>query len=468
MKITEESVHAALDPIVSDLSFSQWERQRMVYVAMASEREKRRKPTLLRRMLATAVAAAICLTASMAVLASPALSDKLGMVGQKTRDLLTPTNASCENNGIRLEVLASMHDEDTVVSYISLEDTTGQRRLDDTVTLCDLRIDGEPTVISDYPVVQEDGSVVVRVQGLRDPLQSAGGKVSLSMKAILSGGVEKDYQDTGITVADIVARSPSPAMVGSVQIGDAECAVQSGALDELMRSYTMQGLKAVAEYETDKIPFLTFLNAGMVDNNLHILVRQNPEYWYNNCDFALFDAEGNPIAEDVAKVCIGKKMSGVVPDGKRIAEKMEYILSLPKQQALEDLHLYYSVAEYKHCATGQWNVTFDVPEEKHPTIWAACNLDMKPWRMKAITVSPFGYEALGTGTLLESSTMPDVAIYLQDGTVIDGFSSCISTVQTSPNEEEDQISVKCYFDEPLNADEVVKVTVCGETVWQRR
>lgn len=468
MKITEESVHAALDPVVSNLGFSQWERQRMVTVAMAANREKHRRPLVLRRALATAAAIAICLTASMAVLASPTLSNKLGAVGQRTRDLLTPTNVSCEKNGVKLEVLASMHDDNTIVSYISLEDTTGANRLDDTVTLCDLRIDGEPTVISDYPVVQEDGSVVIRVQGLRNPLQSAGGKVSLSMSGILSGGADQEYQDTGVTVADIVAKNPNPAMAGTVAIGDAECVVGSGALDWLMQNYSMQGLRAIAEYKTDRIPFLTFLNAGIVDGNLHILVEQDADYWFNNCDFALFDADGQPIAEDVAEVCIGKEIPGTSSYGKRTTEKLEYVLSLPPQQKLEDLHLYYAVDQYDYCVTGQWDVTFDVPEEKHPTIWATCNLDMEPWHMRAVTLSPFGVESLGEGELLESSRMPEVAVYMQDGTVIDHFDSCISTVRTNATSEKNEISFKCYFSEPLNADEVIKITVCNQVVWQRQ
>lgn len=468
MKITEESVHAALDPVVSDLRFSQWERQRMVTVAMAANREKHRRPLVLRRALATAAAIAICLTASMAVLASPTLSEKLGAVGERTRGLLTPTNVSCEKNGVKLEVLASMHDENTIVSYIALEDTTGANRLDDTVTLCDLRIDGEPTVISDYPVVQEDGSVVIRVQGLRDPLQSAGGKVSLSMNGILSGEADEGYQDTGVTVADIVARNPNPAMAGTVPIGDAECIVGSGALDWLMKEYSMQGLKADVTYKTDAIPFLTFLNAGIVNGNLHILVKQDPEYWFNNCDFALYDSDGNPIAEDVAEVCIGKEIPGTSSYGKRTTEKLEYVLSLPPEQNLEDLHLYYAVNQYDYCVTGQWDVTFDVPEEKHPTIWATCNLDMEPWQMRAITLSPFGVEALGEGDLLESSKMPEVAVYMQDGTIIDHFDSCISTVQSGTADAKNQISFKWYFNEPLDADEVVKITVCDQAVWERQ
>ncbi len=469
MSITEKDVHAALDPVVSNVSLSQWEKQRIVQVAMASGRsEKRRRPVIFRRALAVAAAAAFCLTTSVAVVASPSMSDKLSQINRQTMRYLSPTNVYSVSSGISMEVLASMQDDTTVISYLAFTDDSGVNRLHDTVELCDILVDGQPTVITGEPMQQEDGSVVVRVQGMRDPMQAASGKVSISLNTILSGGKVQEYTDTGVTAGDIQRWNPRPTLSGTKPVQSSSCEISNGKLKALMDQGTVQCIKAYGSYVDERVPFLTINNAGIIDDALHVLARRNPEQWYNTCSLALFDTNGQKIQEDVAELSVGEALPDQNISSSCDTELVEYVMALPPDADLDALSLYYTTSTYEHCIKGDWNVTFTVPDEKQPTVRAHSNQDMAGWTLRSVVVTPFGVEANGSGVLLGDSEMPEICLYLRDGTVVENFSSSITSVQPGMNGEPDQISCKYYFDEPLDICELDKITAQGETIWSKR
>lgn len=466
MKITEQNVRAALDPVVSDLALTTWEKQRMVQVAMASSRQKKCcRGIVLRRMMATAAAAAVFLTTSMVVLASPALSAKLSQLSQQTLRYLTPVSAVSENNGISLEVLASMQDEDTVICYLSLSDTTGQGRLDDTLELYDICIDGQPTVISGYPTMQEDGSVVLRVQGPRSPMQAGNGKVSISLGYILAGRESTEFQDTGITAGEIHRRNPAPQMTKMVQVQSSSNAVEDESLTDIMQQDQMQILKAEVAYTDARVPFLEFQNGGLVDGNLHLLAKKDLDHWYNTCSFALYDAAGERIPADSAEFSVGQPVPGMSGYSNQNTDTLEYVLSIPDGMDPDTLSLYYAADTYTTCVEGDWNVTFSVAEEEYPVITVAADQDMNGWTLHRVEVSPFGIKCSGTGSMGEQSAIPDVCLYLQDGTRLEEFSSMITTLQMGRDGEPNEISTKVYFDEPLDIRDVEKIQTNGYTIW---
>ena len=468
MKITEQSIHAALDPVVSDLELSPWARTRMVRVAIESSDRpvRRRKLHFLRPIAAVALSLALCITSSMVVLASPALSEKLGSLSRLTLRYLTPASAEALDGGIRMEVLGSMQDEGSVIAYLSLEDVSGENRLDDTLELPDIQIDGMPTVITGLPIRQEDGSLVVKIQGLRDPAQANTGKVNVTIGTILSGEKRTDYQDSGYTAADFLEMNPQPEMGGSMPLLGGSNNVQSGSLSRMMEQKSFQALKPVIAYEDERIPFLTIQNGGLVNDTLRLHVRRDPQQWFNECSMALFDPEGELIAEDSALLEMGKPMRTGV-EGVLRTEQAEYVMSLPKDVPLEQLQLRFQTVTYETCVQGTWDVTFSVPETLPMVISVPCNRNMETWLLTRIEVSPFGIVASGSGVLRESSLKPRVTLQLMDGTVLERFGVGITSVEMGMQDKADQISYKLYFDEPLDLEELAQIRLNGTVLWQR-
>ena len=464
MKITEQAIRDALHPAVSDLQLSQWDKQRMVQVAVASSRRKKRAGLhqLGRVALSLVCVLAISLTSTAVVLASPSLSEKLSWLGRQTRRYLTPVMASSTSSGVEMEVLASMQDEETVVAYLSFADTTGER-LADTMELPDIMIDGAPTVISGTPVRQPDGSVVVRVQGLRDPMRAMDGRISISLSTILSGETDTGFVPTGVTLADIQLWNPNPKMGGSLPVSGVDL-VGNGSLDNLMEQDTMQILKPVTQYVDERVPFLEFQSAGILDGALHLLARRDLNLWYDQCMLALFDASGSPVAEDSAQVSLGRTRSGSDSAG---TEMVEFVLDIPHDTPPEALALYFRTRTYETCITGQWQVDFEVDKSPRPTVQVPSALDMNSWTLTKIKVSPFGVVASGSGVLLEDSYMPRVRLHLTDGTVLEDFSAAITSVQTGMNGQPDQISSKQYFNQPLELEMLERIEVNDTTIWTK-
>ena len=464
MKITEKAIRDALHPAVSDLHFSQWDKQRMVQVAMASVRQQKR-PALKqvgRVALALVCMMAVSLASTAVVLASPSLSAKLSWLGRQTRRYLTPVMASSTCDGIEMEVLASMQDEETVVAYLSFSDKEG--RLADTLELPDVMIDGAPTVITGTPAPQPDGSVVVRVQGLRDPMQALGGRVSISLSTILSGEEDAGFVPAGFTLADVESWNPNPKMGGRLPVSGVDL-VGNGSLYHLTEQETMHILKPITQYVDRRIPFMEFQSAGILDGSLHILALRDRNLWYNHCMLALYDANGNPVAEDSAQVNLGPERKS--ENGRSENQVVEFILDIPESTPLDQLSVYYRTQTYENCITGQWEVNFNVDKTPRKMVQVPCEVDLDSWTMTSIKVSPFGVVTGGSGVLLEDTHMPEVKLYLSDGTVLDQFSSAITSVQTGANGQPDQISSKKYFDQPLELDMLERIEVNSTAVWTK-
>ena len=468
MKITEQTIHAALDPVVSDMELSPWSRERMIRAAIeASERPvRRRKFRFLRPVAAVALSLALCITSSMVVLASPTLSEKLGGLSRLTLRYLTPASAEALDGGIRMEVLGSMQDEGSVIAYLLLQDVTGQNRLDDTLELPDIQIDGMPTVITGLPVVQEDGSLILKIQGLRDPAQANTGKVNVTIGTILSGEKRTEYINSGYTAADFLRMNPQPEMGGSVPLLGATNQVQSGSLAAMMDQKSFQALKPVIAYEDERIPFLTIQNGGLVDTTLRLHVRRDPQRWYNECSMALFDLDGQMVPEDSALLEMGKPMRTGV-EGILRTEQAEYVMSLPVDKPLEELQLFFQTVTYDTCVQGTWDVTFSVPDNLPLVVSVPCNRNMETWLLTRVEVSPFGIVASGSGVLRESSLKPRITLQLMDGTVLDRFGAGITSVEMGMHDKADLISYKVYFDEPLDLEQLAQIQLNGTVLWKR-
>ncbi len=104
----------------------------------SSPRTTSRRRPRLRRLVTVAAALALCLTAAV-----PALADHVGVVYQALYAVspalaqsMKSVELSCEDNGIRMEVLAADVEGSRAWVYLSLQDMTGDR-VDETTDLFD-------------------------------------------------------------------------------------------------------------------------------------------------------------------------------------------------------------------------------------------------------------------------------------------------------------------------------------------
>lgn len=471
MKICEETVRAALDQAVGSESLSQWDRQRIVRTAEMMNR--RRAPRWPRRVAACAATMALMLVCATGALAAvPGLAETLGMLSKKTVEYLRPVNVECEASGVQAEVIAAMNDGDTAVAYIGLQDTTGQNRLDATTQAPDCTFaDPDWYAMVDNVYHKQDGTVVLRVVGQSHTADTADTKVNLTMDHLLSGETVQYDLDTGYTVADITALNAAPKLNAGAKIASYDLTTTgSSRLLAKLESGTFRTLKAAAEeyaYVDSRAPWLKVLNAGVVDNVLHILVQRSEDTWYNAAWFDLADASGQRLGVNSGVLYLGESRPlGQTPMAE-YSPYQEYLLELPADADPAELRLVCDLVSYDVCIRDEWNLTFTL-EENDQVIEAACDLDMKPWRLTTVQLSPVGVTLLGSGSFLEDSLMPEVELILEDGVIVsdESFSASSSSVSYDTAGEE-AILQKYLFAEPLDIDTVQAICINGLTIWNR-
>ena len=217
----------------------------------------------------------------------------------------------------------------------------------------------------------------------------------------------------------------------------------------------------------ERAPWLAVLNAGVVDNVLHILVQREEQSWYNDLWFDLADEQGGRLNVNSAVLYLGEPMPlGRTPMAE-YSRYQEYLLELPEDSDPAQLHLVCDMNSYAVCVQDNWNLTFTL-EENNDVIDAACDLDMKPWRLTGVQLSPVGVTLSGSGSFLEDSLMPEVQLLLDDGSVIshESFGAVSSSVSYQPDGGE-LILQKYLFEQPLDLDTVQAIGINGLVVWTR-
>ncbi|MBQ7858942.1 MAG: hypothetical protein IJ347_02245 [Faecalibacterium sp.] len=467
MKICEENVRAALDQAVGGETLSTWDKQRIVRTAeMFRKRPAVQWSKRLVSLTVTAALAVVCAGGVMA--AGPDLARTLGMLSRQTLQFLRPVQKQCEDAGVQLNVIAAMNDGDTAVTYVELQDTTGQNRLDATTQAPDLMVNApDYFAYVDNVYQREDDSLVLRVvaqSGLQDEL--AGQKATLSMNNLLTGG-ENRTAETGFTVADIQALNPDPLLNpgAPIQSYDLMASVES-RLYQKLESGSFRTLKPLQnwQYVNENAPWARVLNVGVVDGVLHILVSPEEGQWYNRLTFRLVDAQENWLDLNSGVIYWGDTYPIGTSPVAEYSQYQEYLIELPVECDPASLRLVCDVNSYDHCISGEWQVTFHLqPDEQ--SISVSCDMDMKPWRLTEVQLSPMGLTMVGTGSMHETSLMPEAVILLENGAQLQ-YTSCTTSTSFSETGEE-LILVKCLFDEPIDPSGVQAVKINGRCVWAR-
>jgi len=468
MKICEETVSAALDQAVGGESLSVWDKQRIVRTAEMFR--KHPGPRWPKRLVSLAAAAALTVVCAGGVLAAgPDLARALGMLSRQTLQFLRPVQKQCEDEGVQVNVIAAMNDGNTAVAYVELQDTTGENRLDDTVQAPDMTMN-QPDYFAwvDNVYQREDDSLVLRVvaQGARSE-ELAGQKMTLSMNNLISGA-EQTAIHTGLSVADIKTLNPQPALSpgGTIQSYDLTAGVDS-RLYQKLESGNFRTLKPIEgwQYVDDRAPWAQILSGGVVDGVLHILVSPRQEAWYNQLSFCLENEAGQQLPLNSGVVYWGERYPvGDSPMAEH-SRYQEHLIELPADCSDEDLWLVCRVSSYNSCVTGDWQVTFGLQPDQQ-SITARCDMNMMPWRLTEVRLSPIGLTMTGTGSMHEASLMPQAEILMENGEDLLEYTAC-TTSSTFTEDGEELILIKCLFNEPIDPAQVQAIKINGWSVWVR-
>lgn len=421
----------------------------------------------MRRVLAVAASFAAVMVLSVGTLAAaPELRESLKGLSEDTIAILQPVNQVSEDQGIRMEVLGAVNDGGVAVAFLSLQDTTGQGRVSDTVRLMDCQI-SDDLGIAIANVVSYDETTetaILRLEGMGGDAD-AGEKITVSARSLLSGEQQVSDESTGYTVSELIASGPaaeyaSPeeglimgSMAGVDDPENAEITLEE--IDQLKDSGKVPVLEPWAEgLKIDGVDWATVAAAAKIGNQLHIQYNTDSVLGgVNSLSFRLKDSSGQILDLPMLELNIGPRTE--LSRELYYTETNEYVLFLPEGQDVSDMEVVYSGTTYDSLTQGNWSTTFRLEQVKE-RLQSRQELDLGGWTVESVTVSPVAVTVRGSGDLWDlGGEMPEVRVWLQDGTQVEA-----SSAGTSIDGED--VTLNSMFNEILDLSQVKTVTLNGE------
>lgn len=449
--ISDTSIRKAVEDGLSGVALSPGQKA-AILARCRPEPLRVHRRSIARRALSVAAVFAVALVLSAGVLAtSPGLAQQLAVLGRQTLSFLQPVNQVSEADGIRMEVLASMRSEDTAVVYLTLRDTTGQGRIQENTQLWNYHLEGASFAHAeqvDYD--PETGSAMFRLTG--EDVTSD--KVTVRVEAFSSGIEYYPPTPTGWTVAELAELQPTPAL--SYPTLDHGWGMLNGPgdqkLEQQVESSSLPVLKQQFSYPVEGLDWLTVQAVGVVDNALHIQLRQDEDLGrFCSVNLSLANADGEESGQAVLDVALDEPEAGF-SSGTR-----EYVLPLPQDADPADWELYASGVNCTVASNAGWQVTFEL-EPAHADRTGSCALDTGSWQLQQVSLSSLGITIGGNGELYADSLDLTPVVTLQDGTQPEFISSSVST------DDQGNIVYRMLFRTPVDTSQVATVTLSGQPV----
>ena len=343
---------------------------------------KRRMPRLLRPACIAATACLICVM-GLPVLASNSneFYQFMYSVSPGAAQLLMPVEKSCEDNGIRMEVISAEVKGNSAAIYISMEDLTGDR-IDSTIDLFDSYSINRPfsgvsgCTLEEFD--EETGKAVffIQIQEYGDR-NIAGDKLTFKVSRFLSG--KEVYEDIELTV-DLKAASAEPSV--------RELAIPRGFMEDnyqgiedfdwdmptimgysgmdfdsdMRKSGRLKALLPGEPIEGFPVAGMEITAIGFIDGRLHVQtsadnVRENDNHGF----FHLKDKNGGQTDELYGFSCNETDADGT------ITTYAEHVFDISKDE-IENYRLCGSFFTAGGMTEGNWQVTFPVEDVEQLTI----------------------------------------------------------------------------------------------------
>lgn len=260
--------------------------------------------------------------------------------------------ASCEDNGIRMEVEGISIQDNCAYVYISMQDLEGMR-MDESIDLFDSysihtnadQIGG--CTLVDFDEENQKSIFLITVQHM-DGTSIEGSVMTFSVSQFLTGKNEIQAELTQISLDAISEVTETQKEEG--------LDIRGGSYTD---GYVPTGMAGEHLYEDDSklfvpTPGVTVTNYGFVNDKLHIQVYYEDILQFDNHGYVyLFDADGN----DVLPEC-----STAFWDEEKQGSYEEYIFDV-NAEALENYKIYGHFFTCQNLVEGDWEVRFTIKNQ---------------------------------------------------------------------------------------------------------
>lgn len=324
------------------------------YILDAHEKTASRKRGIVwKKVVATAACICICVCAAVPALAAADNEfayDVLYSISPSIAQKLKPIRKSCEDNGIKMEVLSADIRGDSAEILVSMQDQTDSR-LDETTDLFDSYSINTPFNSTGtcnmvfYDAETKTATFLVSITQW-DNTPIPGDKITFSVNQILS---QKQHTACELTQIDLSNVPEEPDLLEKADIrGYGGVGAESPDTDDA-KLLAPQGERSFSPTSG-----VTVMGYGIVDNKLHIQAYyENILKTDNHGDIYLKGQDGHTVS------CTNNIAFW---DDSQNSSYEEYIFDVP----LETLNQYQVCGEFWTCKgpiEGNWQITFPLTSE---------------------------------------------------------------------------------------------------------
>jgi hypothetical protein len=359
----------------------------------------------VKRIVVPLVASAlVVLSAGVGAARIPSFNNLIANVSPEIALMLQPIEIINENNGIKMEVVAAMNDNEMAVIYVTLQDLTGDR-IDETLDLYDYSISGAQMFNSQIVAYDETTkTATLRIRGNGgENLNNR--KVNFRIRSFLSDKQTFNFA-VDANLSELTSNPPQtvPLVMDHV----------SGGGGKLYQKLEKQGkIQVLKPNETEislpEIKSMHISNIGIIDNSLHIQAKWNKDNIDDHGYFYFVDELGKEIHP--SSINFGTDEAGHITYGN---EYEEYIFDTNSLNLREQELFGHFVTNRKY-STGNWNTSFEM-KSVQDEINKELNQKFGTWSSNRISISPLGVTLYGKGKF-NNSTKIEVSAKMTDGSV---------------------------------------------------
>lgn len=311
------------------------------------------KNRIIRHTATIAAALALCFIISVPALSAAGVwpaYDILNSISPEIAKKLKPVNLSCEDNGIKMEVVsANVHDK-TADVYIALQDLTGDR-IDETVELIDRDyvVPGGGIEYDEFVDYNDETKTATFLMHIELDEKINAEKIIFDVNKFISG---KQGHNMELSKDLLKNASKSPAVQSDVYVTGT-----SGGID-ITDAEEKDYLKEDKKNSYSPMDGVTVTAAGFVDGKLHIQVSYS-ESQTGMHGLYLKDRKDN-IIYDVYNVSFSdseKFGSSFSDDSEECGRYEEYIFDISPETKLDNYTLYGYFSTYSTLIEGDWQIT---------------------------------------------------------------------------------------------------------------
>ena len=378
------------------------------------------QPYKARRSLKLTLATSLCccLIFMMAFEHSSHLRKLIGLIDYEVYSFLQPIQLADESNGIRLEVLGAMNDDESAIIYLTLQDLSGET-IDETLDIYNYTLsEGRAFFMETINYDPTTKTATLRLRG-------NGGK-SMNSKSVIFGiqsflTKKQRYQNYDVLPDWSILKTHQAESIlldGHVSLGG------SG---EFVSNTNQKVLKPrELNLQIDGLDFVQISNIGFIDDKLHIQLEWSDNNVADHARIYLVNQSNQEVDDYYGNITFGVDVENNIVYGRNIDE---YVFDISPDE-LNELKLQGDIVHYGEYTKGDWNVKFKL-ESTSEEIMKKVSLKINETLVNEVSISALGVTLRGigdenflevnilfnNGEILESDSMIGTADYTVDNSV---------------------------------------------------